>query len=116
MGTLDQRKVEKCNEELPVLYNHSKTNPILRGQLYYLYHHYSTDVKEVTKFSYTKFLINSALILLIYIHTQLPPPGGISSNCLRNDQDYYVDLTTLLIKSQMIGITYLCTLGYLAML
>ena len=45
----------------------------------------------------------------MYIHTQLPPPGGITSNCLGNDQGYYVDLITLLIKLQMVRIGYLRT-------
>ena len=49
-------------------------------------------------------------ILLIYIRTQDLLPGGIDSNCLRNAQDYCVDLTTLSIESPTIGIVCLIML------
>ena len=56
------------------------------------------------------YTIISPPILLIYIRTQDLLPGGINSNCLRNAQDYYVDLITLSIESPTIGIVCLIML------
>ena len=109
---LDNRKVEKIQRRatrlIPQLQDKSYSERLtqldlpsfhyrrLRGDLIFLFkilnNYFTTDFTD------------------IYIRTQDLLPGGINSNCLRNAQDYCVDLITLSIESPTIGIVCLIML------
>ena len=110
--TLDMGKIEKVQQKatcfLPQLHDKSYTERLtlislpslqyrrLRGNLNFLYIilniYFNTDFSD------------------LYNYSTITLPGGISLNCLRNIQDYYVDQITLLIGSPLTRIACLIML------